>query len=566
MQPEITRHETAAARPIPPFGAIVKWLSDALQLDDLASYPPEASDATARKQLVNATVTLGGHTAYNLSLGEIVREDTKELVCAALATALRSLPQLPFQPVPQETFAAHLRYHWTEYDQLCEMLSSFPDHAEAVRRCIVRHITLEFAIRAAAIAELCDDPQSQEDAPPWSKHSQLKKHLKKLAALCYESQEQAAKDLGTSRNELSRWLNELDIPPNGAIREWDKLLTQSPKHAIAFGQYHLWRLYVGRRIYNSLQAQVPKDLAAELYRIYSRVKQRIRWYLLRYKPPTEVRGRLLDYLLATARIKDPLLAADLLNSATDPIWRRHIETFCQVDGFPSITLPILCEIYANSSFGRQEASKILRRPPPVTFDEGLRRTLVETDKGEGPIADSLRTYEIGARMQANGDLPQLAGLLEAQTSGSEKLPAHWASLGRVRQLQGRLAEAEACFRKAVALLPTFLDLRTDLAFFLANTGRPAEALQTLDECTTEQKQNAQWKFVCGRALLLAGRAAEAKEMLLVCAKEPYKFGAAFLWLAQACETLGDKQGAKEYRKRAAELGVADNTRPPQPPD
>jgi hypothetical protein len=54
-------------------------------------------------------------------------------------------------------------------------------------------------------------------------------------------------------------------------------------------------------------------------------------------------------------------------------------------------------------------------------------------------------------------------------------------------------------------------------------------------------------------------------MLLICAREPYKFGAAFLWLAEASDALGDAQAAVEYKKRANELGLSPPPNTDQPP-
>ncbi len=212
-------------------------------------------------------------------------------------------------------------------------------------------------------------------------------------------------------------------------------------------------------------------------------------------------------------------------------------------------------MYANAAFGRAEACKLVGVTPPDSFDEALRYTLAKTEKDSGPYAEALRISEMGMRMEAEGKTDQLGDLLSKQVSRNPGSPS-WGPLGRCRQVQGRFQEAEHCFRNAILLHPYFLDHRTDLAFLLTKMGHPLKAIEELEKCTDEHKQTPQWKFVCGRALLLARRAAEAKVMLLECAKQPYKFGAAFLWLAEACELLHEAQAAKEYRKRAAELGLS----------
>jgi len=557
MITEPTRKQLAELRPIPPFGSIIRWLSEVLQLEDLTIYQSALLGPHSSSEINDAITTLKSHTAYNLCLGEIVTEDTKTQICQALATALRSIPQLPFIPVSHQKLTGLVRRIWAEYDRLCEVLSSFPDYQDAVNLCIVRHVTLELAVRAAAMGELCADPPAQEDAPIWSKHAELKKHLKKLLQMSYETQEAAADDLRHSRNEVSRWLNEIDIPPNGAIRDWDKRLDRRPKQDIQFGKHYLWRLYVGRRVFDSIHTILPKDLRPEVLQVYGRIKSRIQAHISLRKVPPENKLLMLQHLVCTGRISDAGLAFDLLTGATDRLWRRHIEAICQVDGSHTLPFIAIAEMYANAAFGREQACKRLGVTPTDSLDEGIRYILAKTDTGQGPTADALRFYELGARLEAHGAYPRLAEMIAEQTRLQPGSSAHWGCLGRLRQREGRIQDAEDCFRTAIDLHPTFLDYRTDLAFLLANTGRPAAAIVVLEKCTAEHKQTAQWKYVSGRALLLAHRHAEAREMLLECVKEPYKFGAAFLWLAQASEALGDKQAAREYRKRSAELGIPD---------
>ena len=159
MQPEINRKEFAAARPIPPFGVIVQWVSDLLQLDDPLTFPQEAQDATTRKQIDNAISALHSHTAHNLALGEIVKEDTKQIVCNALATLFRALPQLDIKSVPQVILARSIRDLWSNYDYFCEFLSSFPAYIGELHRCLLRHCTLELAISKMSLPTQRTNPQ-----------------------------------------------------------------------------------------------------------------------------------------------------------------------------------------------------------------------------------------------------------------------------------------------------------------------------------------------------------------------------------------------------------------------
>ena len=517
-------------------------------------YHLETSPSGIRNEIEAAVSILRGHTAYNLSWGEIVRDETKQIICTALATALKAVPQLPFKPVSDETLVETFRDLWTEYDQLAEALSSFTDYAEVVRRCLFRHIALEFAIRAAAMAEIFGDPPETEDVPIWSKHAELKKYLKKRIEI-FDSQEEAGVAMSRSRNEVSRWLNQLDIPPYGALRIWDEKLESDPKFTIRFGKHHLWRLYVGRRIFVSLRGVIPKDLIDELCRMYCRAKLRIQTHLSSRKVPEYNKSLMLRHLVRFARISDPGLAMDLRMAATDPIWRRHIEPFCQVEGMPTLHISALCEMYSSAAFGIEQAAKQFGLPLPKMFDDALRYSFAKTDSGDGPIADMLRLVEDAQRQDNQGDIAASAEAVGKFVERHPQSSGGWGALGRYRQQQGRFKEAEHCFRNAMLLNPAFLDHRTDLAFLLTKTGNGSLALEELEKCNPDQKQTVQWKFVCGRALLVTRRPAEAKRMLVDCIEEPYKFGAALIWMAEACELLGED--GKEYRKRAAELGIKD---------
>lgn len=552
MKKEPDRKQFAAVRPIPPFGAIIKWFSDVLKLEDPSTYFHGGMGAEERRPINIAINILKSRTTEYLAAGEIVREDTKKSICNALTTLLRALPQLPIEAVPQNDLQEVLFSIWAGYDHLCEILSSFPDHTEILRHCLLRQLSLDLAIRAAAIAEMCGAPAEEESLPIWSKHAELTKHLKKLFGV-FSSLEAGADAMHSSRNEVNRWLNELDTPPPSAISIWDDLLHQSPKLGITFGKYHLWRLYVGRAIYSFGLSFLPKEFLDELLKQYCRVKRKIRFHLSQRKINPDDSAFMIRFLMCVARIPDPLLAADLLHSETDLLWRRHLEASCHVQGLQTMNLSALVELYANAAYGHEQASKLMGiKYSQSTFYEGFRYSLEKTDKGKGPLADTMRLLENVQRKNSPG-VAEKARLLESYLEANPTSDGAWDAVGRAHQEQGQYAEAEHCFRNAIHLNPEFLDHRTDLAFLLTKMARPNDALVELEKCSPEHKATTQWKFVCGRALLLQGRPSEAKSLLLECVKEPYKFGVAYLWLAESCEALGED--GKEFRKRAAELGV-----------
>ncbi len=105
MRPEPDRKRLAKLRPIPPFGSIIRWLSQVLQLEDRTIYQTAPKGPHSDQEITDAITTLRGHATYNLCRGEIIMEETKTHICNALATALRSIPQLPFNSVPHQSLA-----------------------------------------------------------------------------------------------------------------------------------------------------------------------------------------------------------------------------------------------------------------------------------------------------------------------------------------------------------------------------------------------------------------------------------------------------------------------------
>ena len=103
------RREFAKSRPLPPFGVILKWLVDALQLRDLATYELDTDGLDSRRGLKEGLNVFGGRTSDDVFAGLIVKEDTKQRTCAAFAACLRELPGMPFGSVPLERLTAAVR-------------------------------------------------------------------------------------------------------------------------------------------------------------------------------------------------------------------------------------------------------------------------------------------------------------------------------------------------------------------------------------------------------------------------------------------------------------------------
>jgi len=96
----------------------------------------------------------------------------------------------------------------------------------------------------------------------------------------------------------------------------------------------------------------------------------------------------------------------------------------------------------------------------VQFDPSYARgALVDLARGclrAGRLDDALRNAEAAVR---------------AAPSGAEA----WATLGLVQRRRGDAAAAEAAYRRALAIRPSYIDVHNNLGFLLAQTGRPSGA-------------------------------------------------------------------------------------------
>ena len=130
-----------------------------------------------------------------------------------------------------------------------------------------------------------------------------------------------------------------------------------------------------------------------------------------------------------------------------------------------------------------------------------------------PTAEqAARTQQISERAQAaidRGDLEQARMellQLAAQIPGSAE--AH-QRLGKVLQLQGRLNEAETCFRRALQLDPDYVGALIGLGTIEAAKGDPQSALKRFQLAVEIEPHDAEAHFACARQLEAMGRTDEA---------------------------------------------------------
>jgi tetratricopeptide (TPR) repeat protein len=547
------RQDFAKSRPLPPFGVLLKWFTEVLQLRHVATYNLDTGFDN-RKELERAFDYLGSRTSDDVFAGQIVKDETKQGTCKALAICLRELPGFPLGTIPLEQLAEWLRDYWNHYERTSGLLSSISQHQEEANRPLIRHAVVELAVRAGALAYLCNDADAQGDKPIWSQDAELKQYLRALMR-AVGTRDDSAENLRQSKSEVGRWLDDLDVPPPSAIRKWESLLAVDAQgtKSQSNGQ-SLWRLYVGRRIWNSMHAIIPDALQDDLPSAYSRIKHRVHAYLRLEKRITQDENRQRAILLVLrGRISDVLLAAQVMNGESDVIWRRHIEAVLQIDGAPTTNIVRLCQTWA-AVFSIFDDSECVGKPK--TFDEFIRAYYLKAERGGTPPADYARLLEELSRRESKWDLDGAAACAMRLVSIAPFAAGSWHALGRIRRFQKNREATELCFRTALKLDPTTLDARTDLVVHLAFAARIDEAQEVLDGCADEQKIRVEWRFAHGLVLLSLQQTQDAMRELLKCAQEGFVPGVCYQFAAIAAEILSLPKEVREYRKRAAELGAA----------
>ena len=100
-------------------------------------------------------------------------------------------------------------------------------------------------------------------------------------------------------------------------------------------------------------------------------------------------------------------------------------------------------------------------------------------------------------------------MLEQLAAEAPQLAEAHQRLGLVLQIEGRLAEAEAAYRKALGLDPEYVAALIGLGEIEAQFGRPDSALQRFDAAIEIDPHQAKAHLAEGRVLEAIGRTDEA---------------------------------------------------------
>jgi len=129
-------------------------------------------------------------------------------------------------------------------------------------------------------------------------------------------------------------------------------------------------------------------------------------------------------------------------------------------------------------------------------------------------------------------------------------------LGEALAEAGKLDEAEAAFRKALALAPDSAETQARLGGFLVNNrtnAAYAEAAALLNRALKSDPRLAYTRFSLGTLALKQGRAAEAVTLLRQAAQERPQLQESWYLLARAYTAVGDTAKSQEALRRSRQI-------------
>jgi tetratricopeptide (TPR) repeat protein len=546
------RKDFAQARPIPAFGRVIALAVDCLQLKNPDSYLANSP------QLQSALQVLAKRTSDTIFAGDMVTEASKLELSGALAQCIKAHPALPFDDVADEELADAIRALWSTHEHIAGLLTALPTSRELVR-LYVRHVVVSLGIRAGAIAWLNGDQLAKDDIPPWAADDTYRRFLGEMLRTAFGTRDKTVAKLSElaatnspGESEVDRWLDDLDIPAPNHIRNWDKVLAAASGAQDSNLNHHtLFRVCVGRRLWQSLGAVIPADLQDEALRAFVIITKAVHGYLM-----LETRGDAMQQrrrAITTAlggTITDPLLAFQVTQSVADPLWRAHVEALVAVDEVPTLGIVELSQTWlavAKIYDGLDEA----RRPPSV--DEFARLYFRKAEMGGSPSAEYAKLAEMGHRYLTNGELQKAATIAHRLIHLAPQASGPWELMATIRLFERRYDEAVTYFTKALHLEPRNITARGKLVTHLSSREQLGEAERILFEAAHNERDSTNWLFAHGNLLIRQKRYREAKEELLKCVRRGFLPRICYQLLVVAAAWLDEPDEQREYEKRAKEF-------------
>jgi tetratricopeptide (TPR) repeat protein len=150
----------------------------------------------------------------------------------------------------------------------------------------------------------------------------------------------------------------------------------------------------------------------------------------------------------------------------------------------------------------QRAFEAALRLNPAYTDAALNLAITYNDTGRYREAQEVYQQALSTAGAALGRLDQF---------GRGKLANMYADIGEVYLSSGLYPEAIAELRRALALCPTFVDIRARLAGALRDSGRRDEAIVEYEEVVRQNPSFVPGRLNLGLCLYAAGRVPEAAD-------------------------------------------------------
>lgn len=144
---------------------------------------------------------------------------------------------------------------------------------------------------------------------------------------------------------------------------------------------------------------------------------------------------------------------------------------------------------------------------------------------------------------AEADLKQLIQM-------APQNPLGYAKLGQLRAFTKRFPEAEALYREALNRSPNFLDAIQGIVELDFQRGKPADAIQFVQEKINADSNDAALYLLQGQVFARAKQPTDAKASFLKCIELDKQSLSGYIMLAEAEQALGDVPGAIGHYKQA----------------
>ncbi len=178
---------------------------------------------------------------------------------------------------------------------------------------------------------------------------------------------------------------------------------------------------------------------------------------------------------------------------------------------------------------------LLNRPEEALaeFDHALKLNprYMEALLHRGVVLIQLGRAEEGADAFALARAAEGPGVNGLSAPVAARLANEHARIGELYAEVGALPDAVDQYRRAVALGPTFLDLRLRLARLLLEAGNPLQAIETLEAILVDRPEWVDARVQLGLARYLAGDATEARMVWWACRTQRPEFEGLAAYLA-----------------------------------